>query len=88
MKFEVITQKDSNSKSFGTVFFISGIISTLIILSNISIKLGRISRYFEINYLCKTLMIEKSSSNFKKLSNLTNQTNKFKVWEFCREIVK
>ena len=88
MKFEVITQKDSNSKSFGNVFFIFGIISTLIILSNISIKLGRISRYFEINYLCKTLMIEKSSSNFKKLSNLTNQTSKFKVWEFCREIVK
>ena len=88
MKFEVKTQNDDKSKSFVTIFFTLGIISTFIILSNISIKLERISKHYEINYLCKLLIIEKSSSNFRKLSNLTNQTSKLKIWELCREIVK
>ena len=87
MKFEVKTQNDDYAKSIFRVFITLGIISLLIILSNISIKIGRISRYYEINYVCKLLTIEKSSNNFKKLSKLTNQKSKQKVWDLCREIV-
>ena len=88
MKFEVKTQNDNYSKSLLFVFFTFIIILLIIILSNISIKFGRISRHYEINYLCKLLTIEKSSINFKKLSELTNQTNKQKMWDLCKEIVK
>ena len=88
MKFEVKTEKDDLSKS-SIFFFLSIVITTLIvILTNISIKLGTISRNYEINYLCKLILIEKTSSNFNKLSKLTNQNNKQKMWDLCREIVK
>ena len=88
MKFEVKTQNDDFSKPSLVVFLAFAIFSLIIILTNISIKLGQISRNFEIEYLCKLILIEKTSLNFKKLSNLTNQTNKQKMMDLCREIAK
>ena len=88
MKFEVKTQNDDLLKSSFSVLSSIAILSFIVILSNISIKLGSISRHYEINYLCNLLTIEKSSLNFKKLSNLTNQNTKQKMWDLCREIVK
>jgi len=87
MKFEVKTQNDDLLKSSFSVLSSIAIFSFIVILSNISIKLGSISRHYEINYLCNLLTIEKSSLNFKKLSNLTNQNTKQKMWDLCREIV-
>ena len=88
MKFEVKTENDEISKSSFSVFLVFAFTSLIILVSNISMKVGTISRNYEINYLCKLLIIEKSSSNFNKLSKLTNQTNKQKMWDLCREIVK
>ena len=88
MKFEIKTQNDDLSKSFFSVFLSLITITFLITITNISIKFSNISRYYDIKYLCKLLVVEKSSSNFKKLSTLTNQTSKQKIWEFCREFVK
>ena len=88
MKFEVKTQNDELWKSSFSVLLSMALFSFIIVLSNISIKLGAISRHYEIKYLCNLLSIEKSSLNFKKLSKLTNQTNKQKMWDLCREIVK
>ena len=88
MKFEVKTQGDDQSKSSFSVFLVFAILSLIIILANISIKLGTISRYYEIKYICNLLSIEKSSLNFKKLSKLTNQNAKQKMWDLCRVIVK
>ena len=88
MKFEVKTQNDDlrySSLSFSLIF---ALLSFIVILSNVSIKLGTISKYHEINYLCRLLTIEKSSLNFKKLSKLTNLNTKQKMWDLCREIVK
>ena len=87
MKFEVKTQNDDLLKSSFSVLLSFAILSFIVVLSNISIKLGSISRHYEINYLCNLLTIEKSSLNFKKLSNLTNQNTKQKMWDLCREIV-
>ena len=87
MKFEVKTQNDDLLKSSFSVLSSIAIFPFIVILSNISIKIGSISRHYEINYLCKLLTIEKSSLNFKKLSNLTNQNTKQKMWDLCREIV-
>ena len=88
MKFEVKTEKDDLSKSSIYFFLSIVIIALIVILTNISIKLGKISRNYEISYLCKLILIEKTSLNFNKLSKLTNQTNKQKMWDLCREIVK
>ena len=88
MKFEVKTQNDDLLKSSFSVLLSFAILSFIVVLSNISIKLGAISRHYEIKYLCNLLTIEKSSLNFKKLSNLTNQNTKQKMWDLCREIVK
>ena len=88
MKFEVKTQNDDLLKSSSSVLLSFAILIFIVVLSNISIKLGAISRYYEIKYLCNLLTIEKSSLNFKKLSNLTNQNTKQKMWDLCREIVK
>ena len=88
MKFEVKTQNDDLWNSSLPFLLIFALISFIVILSSVSIKLGTISRYHEINYLCRLLTIEKSSLNFKKLSKLTNLNTKQKMWDLCREIVK
>jgi len=88
MKFEFKTENDPFLKQFYSlsIFFIS--ISIIVIMTNISFKLTSIKRFYEINYFCKLLSVDKSSYNFKKLSKLTNQNNKQKIWDLCREMVK
>ena len=88
MKFEVKTQNDDLLKSSFSVLLTIALFSFIVVLSNISIKIGAISRHYEIKYLCNLLTIEKSSLNFKKLSKLTNQTTKQKMLDLCREIIK
>ena len=88
MKFEVKTQNEDLWKSSFSFLVSIALFSFIVVISNISIKLGAISRHYEIKYLCNLLTIEKSSLNFKKLSKLTNQTTKQKMWDLCREIVK
>ena len=87
MKFEVKTQNDDLRKFSISVLLGIAFLSFILVLSNISIKLGKISRHYEINYLCHLLTVESTSLNFKKLSKLTNQKTKQKMWDLCREIV-
>ena len=87
MRFEVKTQNDDFSKSSFSFYLAFVFLSFIIIFGNLSVKLGTIAKHYEINYICKLLIIEKSSSNFKKLSKLTNETSKLKMWDLCREIV-
>ena len=88
MKFEVKTKNDDLWNSSFSFLLLFALLSLIVILSNVSIKLRTISRYHEINYLCRLLPIEKSSLNFKKLSKLTDLNTKQKMWDLCREIVK
>ena len=88
MKFEVKTQNEDLWKSSFSFLLSMALFSFIVLLSNISIKLGVIAKHYEIKYLCNLLTIEKSSLNFKKLSKLTNQSTKQKMWDLCREIVK
>jgi len=88
MKFELKTENENYSKSilqfFGIVFFLI----LIIILGDVSIKLGIISRHYQIEYNCRLLSFEKSTTNFKKLSMLSNLKSKQRIWELCREVVK
>ena len=88
MKFELKTENENYSKSisyfFGLVFFIS----LIIILGDVSIKLGIISRHYQIEYNCRLLSLEKSTTKFKKLSMLSNMKSKQRIWELCKELIK
>ena len=88
MRFEVKTDQNrfSDKKSF--LFSILILVYFSLLLLNISFNLNKLSRFYEINYLCNLLLVDKSPSNFSKLSKLTNKLNKQKVWEFCREFTK
>ncbi len=88
MKFEVKTQNEDPWNSSLSFLLIFALLSFIVILSNVSIKLGTISKYHEISYICRLLTVEKSSINFKKLSKLTDLNTKQKMWDLCREIVK
>ena len=88
MKFELKTENENYSKSISYFFGLICIISLIIILGDISIKLGIISRHYQIEYNCRLLSFEKSKTNFNKLSMLSNMKSKQRIWELCREVVK
>ncbi len=88
MKFELKTENENYSKSFLDVFRTIFIFALLIIFCDVALKLGIISRHYQINYICRLLPIEKTPSNFKKLSRLSNLKSKQRIWEFCREGVR
>ena len=88
MKFELKTENENYSKSFSKFFVIVFLLTLIIILCDVAIKLGIISRNHKIEYNCRLLSVEKSKSHFKKLSRLSNLKSKQQIWEFCREVIK
>ena len=88
MRFELKNNDQVFSSKIYSVIFISSVFSITLLLLSLTINLARISKSFEVNYLCKLFIVEKSGFNFKRLSKLTNQTSKQKMWELCKEITK
>ncbi len=88
MRFELKTEKESFSKSFSQFFSIVFFLTLIIILCDVALKLGIISRNHKIEYNCRLLSVEKSKTHFKKLSKLSNLKSKQQIWEFCLEVIK
>jgi len=88
MKLELKTENENYSKSISQFFCIFFLITSIIILCDVVLKLGIISRKYEIEYNCELLSVEKSKTNFKKLSRLSNLKSKQQIWEFCSEFIK
>ena len=88
MKFELKTESEKYTKSSSQFFLAVFIITLIIILSDLALKLGIISRNHKIEYNCRLLSVEKSKPHFKKLSRLSNLKSKQQIWEFCREVIK
>ena len=88
MKFELKTENENYSKSISQFFVIVFFITLIIILCDVALKFGIISRNHEIEYNCRLLSVEKSKHHFKKLSRLSNLKSKQQIWEFCREVIK
>ncbi len=88
MKFELKTENEKYSKSL--LFFLGLVfsISLIIFLSDVAFKFRIISRDYEIDFHCRLLYVEKSKTNFKKLSKLSKLKSKQLIWEFCREVIK
>ena len=88
MKFELKTEKENYSKSFLQFFGIFFFLTLIIILCDVALKLGIISRNHKIEYICRLLSFEKSKNHFKKLSRLSNLKSKQRIWEFCSKVIK
>ena len=88
MKFELKTENENFSKSISQFFGIVFFLTLIIILCDIALKLGIISRNHKIEYNCRLLSVEKSKLYFKKLYKLSNLKSKQQIWEFCREVIK
>ena len=88
MKFELKTENENHSKSILQFFGIVFLLTLIIILCDVALKLGIISRNHKIEYNCRLLSVEKSKPHLKKLSRLSNLRSKQQIWEFCREVIK
>ena len=88
MKFELKTEKENFLDYFSRVLRTFLKLTIIIIFFDVALKLGIISRHYQIEYDCKILSVEKSNPNFKKLSRLSNLKSKQRIWDFCREFVK
>jgi flagellar biosynthesis protein FlhB len=88
MKFELKTENENYSKSISQFFSIVFFLTLIIILCDVALKLGILSRNHNIEYNCRLLSVEKSKPHFKKLSRLSNLKSKQQIWEFCREVIK
>ena len=88
MKFELKTKNENYLESFARFFCIVFFLTLIIILCDVALKLGFISRNHKIEYNCRILSVEKSKPHFKKLSRLSNLRSKQKILEFCREVIK
>ena len=88
MKFELKTENENYSKSFSQLLGIVFFLTLIILLCDVALKLGMISRNHKIEYNCRLLSVEKSKPHFKKLSRLSNMKSKNQIWEFCREFIK
>ena len=88
MKFELKTENENYSKSISQFFGLIFILTLVIILGDVALKLGIVSKNHEIEYNCRLLSVEKSKSHFKKLSRLSNLKSKQQIWELCRQVIK
>ena len=88
MKLELKTGNENYSKSISLVLSTFFKLALIIIFCDVALKFGIISRKYQIEYNCELLSVDKSKTNFKKLSRLSNLKSKQRIWEFCREVVK
>ena len=88
MKFELKTENENYPKSISKFFSIVFFITLIIILCDVALKLGIISRNHKIEYNCRLLSVEKSKLHFKKLYKLSNLKSKQQIWELCKEVTK
>tara|TARA_B100001248_G_scaffold217825_1_gene173107 strand:- start:515 stop:781 length:267 start_codon:yes stop_codon:yes gene_type:complete len=88
MKFELKTENDNYSIFLSNLFLKISIFTLIFILCDVALKLGIVSRHYQIEYSCKILSVEKSKPDFKKLSRISKLKSKQKIWEFCREVIK
>ena len=87
MKFELKTENENYPKSFLYIFRTFLNLSTIIIFCNVALKLGIISRHYQIDFNCRLLYAEKATSTFEKLSSLSKLKSKQKIWDFCRDFI-
>ena len=72
MKFELKTENENYSNSFSLIFKTILSLVLIIIFCDVAFKIGIISRHYQIDYSCRVLSVEKSTSNLKRLARISN----------------
>tara|TARA_B100000212_G_scaffold177126_1_gene133349 strand:+ start:635 stop:901 length:267 start_codon:yes stop_codon:yes gene_type:complete len=85
MRFEIKTDQKRFLDKLSSSVVISIITFFAVLFTSIALNINKLTSYYEINYLCRLIIVDKSQSNFKRLSKLTKQLKKQKIWDFCRE---
>ena len=88
MKLELKTDNENSFNAFSHFFKSISILALIIIFCDVALKLGIISRHYQILYNCRIIYVDKSKSSYKKLSKLVNLKSKQRIWEYCREVVR
>ena len=88
MKFELKSENENYLNSFSNIFKTVSFIALIIFFCDVALKLGIVSRHYQLEYNCKLLSVEKSKPNFEELSRLIKLKNKQRIWDFCKEVVK
>tara|TARA_B100000161_G_C33306557_1_gene305220 strand:+ start:66 stop:332 length:267 start_codon:yes stop_codon:yes gene_type:complete len=88
MKFELKSENENYLNSFSNIFKTVSFIALIIFFCDVALKLGIVSRHYQLEYNCKLLSVEKSKPNFQALSRLSNLKSKQRILDFCREVVK
>ena len=88
MKFELKTENDDYLKLFSNFIKTIFSLALIIIFLDLALKLGFISRNYQIEYNCKILAVDKSTTNFKKIYKLSKVKSKQRIWEFCKVFIK
>ena len=84
MRFEFKTDQ----RRFSEIYLVIFVLFFGVLFFKLTLSIQKVSRYYETSYLCNLILVEKSSNNFKKLGRIINQTNKQKIWDFCKLINK
>ena len=86
MRFEVNTDQNKFSKYLSEILLVSTTLFFGILFLNLVFSVRKISRYYQTNYLCNLVIVEKSTDDFKKIGSIIKQKNKQKIWDFCKGI--
>ena len=86
MRFEVNTDQNRFSKYLSEILLVSTTLFFGILFLNLVFSVRKISRYYQTNYLCNLIIVEKSTDDFKKIGSIIKQNNKQKIWDFCKGI--
>ena len=86
MRFEVNTDQSRFSKYLSEILLVSTTLFFGILFLNLVFSVRKISRYYQTNYLCNLVIVEKSADDFKKIGSIIKQKNKQKIWDFCKGI--
>ena len=86
MRFEVNTDQNKFSKYLSEILLVTTTLFFGILFFNLVFSVRKISRYYQTNYLCNLVIVEKSTDDFKKIGSIIKQKNKQKIWDFCKGI--
>ena len=86
MRFEVNTDQSRFSKYLSEIILVFTTLFFGLLFLDLVFSVRKISRYYQTNYLCKLVIVEKSADNFKRIGSIIKQKNKQKIWDFCKGI--
>ena len=71
MRLEFKTDQRKISENLSEIFLITVTLFFGILFINLVFNIRSISRYYQTNFLCNLILVDKSTNNFQKLGKLS-----------------